>query len=481
MKRLPSITGGLLALLTLAALAVVLALAFGGLQKNVKPASQAFRSPIETPTQPAYPPPATPIPQPTPLPTSTRPPEPPTRTPTPTFTPAPPTPTPEPLPTLIPGLQTFLYATTGERWPEIYRVQLDPATNIIASPAYRVNTTGLWRSRVYVEGLHPSPDGRQVAVSWVYGEGGTFVSILNANDGTFIPLFGETAPIDQRVEFLDWSPDGNKVLALGRMTNPDLGGRAWLVDVNTHECKDLAIEQINDPQQLTDASFSPDGQAIAYALSNCYRCGSEIWSISLDGAEQKLLYKEPDWRVENVRWSPEGTHVAFTRWRESEAQEFTIGETHTILAVGELWVMDPRRDTRHLLSPVMTGYYKRFTPVWSPDGRSIAFIGEESQSGRQANEPSFNVYIADVSTREVRQLTHFQNTQVLEPIFSPDGSMVAFVATLSGVPEQFEPWLVAADGRGLRRFDERATLILNTRAAAPAIAWLPEFFPGGQR
>ena len=62
MKRLLSIMGGLLGLLALGALAVALALTFGGLRRDVKPASQAFQSPIETPTQPPYPPPATPTP-----------------------------------------------------------------------------------------------------------------------------------------------------------------------------------------------------------------------------------------------------------------------------------------------------------------------------------------------------------------------------------------------------------------------------------
>ncbi len=474
MKRMLSIVGSLLGLLVLVGLAVVLALSFGGLRREAQPASQVFQSPIETPTSPPYSPPATPTPQPTPRPTSTRPPEPPTRTPKPTFTPAPPTPTPEPLPTLVSGQQTFLYATTGERGPELYRVQLDPTAHIIASSAYRVNTPALWRSRVYLEALHPSPDGRQVAVSWTYGEGGTFVSILNVNDGTLTPLFGEKAAIDQRVEFLDWSPKGDQLLVLGGIDNPDLGGRAWLVEPGTGKYMPVDISQANDARQITSASFSPDGQAIVYAKSDCYQCGSEVWRISVgqQGGKQ-LLLQDSALRVEDVLWSPDGRYIAFTQWHET-------AERHE-LATGELWVMDPQGDARHLLSPVTTGYYKRFTPVWSPDSRNIAFIlGEEPQSGRQANEPSFNVYIVDVSTGEVRQLTHFQNTQVLEPIFSPDGSTVAFVATLIGMPEQFEPWLVAADGRGLRRFDERATLILNTRVATPAIAWLPEFFPGGE-
>ena len=59
MKRAVNIIGGLLGSLALGALVVALALTFGELQKEAKPASQAFQSPIETPTQSPYPPPAT--------------------------------------------------------------------------------------------------------------------------------------------------------------------------------------------------------------------------------------------------------------------------------------------------------------------------------------------------------------------------------------------------------------------------------------
>ncbi|MGQ9854726.1 MAG: TolB family protein [Candidatus Oleimicrobiaceae bacterium] len=64
MKRILSIAGGLLGLLALGALVAVLALTFGGLQREAKPASQAFQSPIETPMQPPYPPPVTSTPTP---------------------------------------------------------------------------------------------------------------------------------------------------------------------------------------------------------------------------------------------------------------------------------------------------------------------------------------------------------------------------------------------------------------------------------
>ncbi len=80
MRRLVNIAGGLLGLLALGALAVALALTFGGLRTDVKPASQAFQSPIETPSPPPYPPPELPTVVPTPPgPPPTLPPYPPPR------------------------------------------------------------------------------------------------------------------------------------------------------------------------------------------------------------------------------------------------------------------------------------------------------------------------------------------------------------------------------------------------------------------
>lgn len=474
MKRLTNIMQGFLGTLTLVGLVVALILTLEGSHKETKPASHAFQSPIETPTESFNPPRSTSTPQATLRPTSTRPPEPPTRTPTPEPTPAPPTPTPDPLPTLIPGAETLLYVTTGERGPEIYRVQLDQTAHMIASPC-RANTPMLWGGRVYVSGLHPSPDGRLVAVSWVYGEGGTFISILDVSDGTLTSPFGEDVTIDQRVEFLDWSPAGDQLLVVGGIDNPDLGGKAWLLDPASGRYEPVELSQASDGRQITSASFSPDGQAIVYAKSDCFQCGSDVWRIFIgQQGEKQLLLQDAIHRIEDVSWSPDGRYIAFTQWYETtDGREF---------ATGDLWVMDPRGDARRRLSPVTTGYYGPFTPVWSPDGLSIAYVlDEEPSSERQASEPSFNVYVVNVATEEIRQLTHFQNTQVLGPIFSPDGSMLVVVAALAGVSDQFEPWLVTADGRGLRRLDERANPTMNTGAAIPAIAWLPEFSPGDER
>lgn len=104
--------------------------------------------------------------------------------------------------------------------PELYRVQVDSAARKAGS-VYRIDTRAWPTSRVQIEGLYPSPDGKRVAVAWVYGEGGYYISILDVNNGRLTPLSSEEGKVEQAV-FLDWSPKGNAVLVLGFDTNPNL-------------------------------------------------------------------------------------------------------------------------------------------------------------------------------------------------------------------------------------------------------------------
>ena len=468
MKRLLNIVGSSLGVLALIVLAVALALTFAALRRGARPVSWVFQSPLGTPTQPPYPASATPTPQPTPRPRSTRPPEPPTRTPTPTFTPAPPTPTPAPLPPLVPGLQTFVYATTGERFPEIYRVQVDLASRTVKSN-HLVHTADLWRSRTQLLRLFPSPDGERVAIAWAYGDAGYYVSILDVHDGRVVPLLGEGAKTQQAI-FLDWSPDGNNILVLGFNTNADLRDSAWLVDVRTREYREVDIKQVSDPQRVFSASFSSDGKALVYAQTDGYKRGSEVWRIALDGSERQLLFKDPEARVEDVLWSSDGNYIAFTQWREStDFYDF---------ALGELWLVKADGSERRLLSPAVTGYHKGFVPVWSPNGQQIAFI-QGAGSGRDLNKLSSNGYVVDVQSGEIRQLTTFQSAQVLNPIWSTDGTHVVFAARQDTSSERFEPWVAVADSRNFSRLDQGAALVMDSRISNPIIVWLPVAASGG--
>jgi len=308
-----------------------------------------------------------------------------------------------------------------------------------------------------------------VAVAWIYGEGGTFVSILDANTGILTPLFGEATPIDQRAHFLDWSPDGNSVLILGNVDNPDLRLSAWLVDINTHAYQGIGIKQNeNGAPIITGASFSPDGQEIVYAQYECAGCVSEIWRTNLDGSSKQLLYQDPTYEVEEVKWSPRGDQIAFVKWRIVATPTFPLGQ---------LWVMNADGSNPRQLSSILTGpKYELgygFTPAWSPNGEQIAFLSSHTPPGDGGYG---NVYVVDVRNATVSQLTRFKQVQVRAPIWSPDGFRIAFLSGLNssaGRFGRFEPQVVAVDGSELHRLDESGTLVIDTQSSNPSIVWLP--------
>jgi Tol biopolymer transport system component len=458
MKRLLNATGSLLGLLILIALGIGLIVLF-----RAQPTGSRV-SPLASPTLLSAA--QSPLSTPTPRPTSTRPPALPTRTPRPTFTPAPPTETPEPLPTLVPGWQTFVYATTKDGRPELYRFQVD-STAHKAGAAYRIDT-GAWpTSRTRIEDLYPSPDGKHVAVAWVYGEGGTFISILDVKTGRLTPLFGEETKIDQRAFFLDWSRDGNSLLVLGGVDNHDLGGSAWMVDIYDHSYTSVPIKQANDDaREITSASFSPDGKAIVYARAMCYQCGSEVRRVDLGKSDQQLLLKVPEFRVEDISWSTDGRYIAFTQWRQTaESGNFSTGE---------LWLMETNGGNKHLLSPALTGYAKQFTPVWSPTSAQIAFVNnDEITLSGPLDKFHTNIYVIDITSGRVKQLTQFDGTLTLAPAWSPEGSALAFMSNLDGPPGQLEFWAIQTGDQTAHRIDETGGLAVTLNTSNVAFVWLP--------
>src|SRR5206468_11748209 len=71
------------------------------------------------------------------------------------------------------------------------------------------------------------------------------------------------------------------------------------------------LRQLTSVKHQTDSSpvWSPDGRTVAF-VSN--RSGSQqIWTIRVDGGEARQLRQFPV-DAANLRWSPTGTHIAFS-------------------------------------------------------------------------------------------------------------------------------------------------------------------------
>jgi dipeptidyl aminopeptidase/acylaminoacyl peptidase len=83
------------------------------------------------------------------------------------------------------------------------------------------------------------------------------------------------------------------------------------------------------------------------------------------------------------------------------------------------------------------------SPVFSPDGRRVAFVMSDTASGGAVQ----SIYVINADGSELRQLTSGLE-QDLAPSWSPDGSQIAFVSSRALNVFSLDVYVMNADGSG---------------------------------
>jgi Tol biopolymer transport system component/DNA-binding winged helix-turn-helix (wHTH) protein len=216
------------------------------------------------------------------------------------------------------------------------------------------------------------------------------------------------------------------------------------------------------PDRAECSSLSPDGNRLAFSrhsdspgLSGIYikQIGSDSYLQVTRGAN--------DWCPE---WSPDSRYLAFSRYGYQQ---------HSVYLVSTLG-----GEERKLYSGAPAA-----APLdWSPDGKLIAFSAANLQSG------SYSVLTLAVETLETHRLTEPPaGYQDWDPVFSPDGSQMAFIRT-NGKLTAAEVYLMSANGGRIRRltFDDvwipsrpawmpsgQSILFSSTRRGLPTLWRIP--------
>lgn len=127
-----------------------------------------------------------------------------------------------------------------------------------------------------------------------------------------------------------------------------------------------------------------------------------------DEKPYKLLSAETFMEMESIgspAISPDGKNIIFTRSWVDEINDRSNSS---------LWITDLEgKRVRELTS----GSWRDSSPVWSPDGRKIAFISDRDGTSQ--------VHVMWLDTREVAQLTHVESSPS-SLSWSPDGKSLAF-------------------------------------------------------
>ena len=162
--------------------------------------------------------------------------------------------------------------------------------------------------------------------------------------------------------------------------------------------------------------WSPDGEWLAFSrVGEVEEKG--LWLRNPDGVNLVHLTEGDDY---NPNWSPDGKHIVFVRQTGP-----TDGGLDIFLASR---LKDGTWQDNAELTRLTKHEANNDSPVWSPDGNTIAFV-----SYRDGNA---EIYTMEEDGANPLRLTT-NEADDLEPVWSPGGDHLAFVSHLYGPGEIF--------------------------------------------
>jgi dipeptidyl aminopeptidase/acylaminoacyl peptidase len=248
---------------------------------------------------------------------------------------------------------------------------------------------------------------------------------------------------------LSWSPD-SRTLAFSSQ------GSIWTVSLGGGQSHRLtrSLPGEGDPRQAGDRNprWSPKGDWILFETGR--RGHNDIVAVSPDGLSENILSRAIA-DAGDAAWSPDGTQIAYTE----RAPDYFSGK----LQLAKFDRESGRTETPVTLytSPVdRGGGWSLRRPCWSPDGRNLAIVLQDSGWD--------NVYLIPATGGAPKPLTRGEQED-LDPVFSPDGKSIAIVSNRNSYEEN-HIWIVPLDGSAGHAL---------THFSTPGIESSPQWSPDG--
>ncbi len=303
----------------------------------------------------------------------------------------------------------------------------------------------------------PSPTGPARAGVIAADIGGDIV--VFDGDGSHQRNLTSSRDLDTSPSF---SPDGT-MIAYWSAADNGLPASLWVMNADGSGKHKVTGSRDFEGSQNLQAAWAPDSRRIAFAVGDYYS-SMALYVVNADGTDLHQVGGGTLSRSDPA-WSPDGRLIAF--------------RGHTIGVLPDAYPPDPAIGV-YVIAPDGTGQakvsqsaraggapnnysfggpYAGTAPSWSPDGRSLLFATGATDHHTLA--------IAAVDGHAEQALNLPAGDDLL-PIFSPDGSQIAFEQySASALDDLVTAYVVNTDGTGLRRLTSPGTQPLNPMIWSP--------------
>jgi dipeptidyl aminopeptidase/acylaminoacyl peptidase len=239
------------------------------------------------------------------------------------------------------------------------------------------------------------------------------------------------------------SPDGQWVAYVVRsndMEEDESDSRIWMV----RTAGGAAIPLTAEDYSASNPRWSPDNQYLSFKAAKGEKDKAQVWNLNRLGGEA-VQVTDVKQGIDEFAWSPDSSRLLLTisdpkpadLTEDEEDDEKPLPHVIDRMQFKQDYVgyLDRRRTHIYIYTPgteapvqLTSGDYDDSEPVWSPDGKSIAFVSDRSADPDLNFGTDVFVVAVDDENHELKQVTNNPGRDY-SPAWSPDSKSIAYVTS----------------------------------------------------